>query len=193
VIVRSGAVGGVAGGETDPALTEIDRFGRFWRSPSCLSDLEFYVSSEGLNLSGDGTMRRQTLFATAVAAVSVLFSAPAFAQERVQVQFAPGNFGTMVTGEVTGDGYVDYLLGASAGQEMFVELVVTGSTGSGVVYFNILPPGSDGVAIYNGSIDGTTTTVTLPENGDYAIRVYQMGNDRDTGARAEFRIDLSIQ
>ena len=29
-----------------------------------------------------------------------------------------------------------------------------------LIYFNILPPGSDGVAIYNGSLD-------LPGDGDY--------------------------
>lgn len=115
------------------------------------------------------------------------------AQTTSDVQFAPGNFGTMVSGTIIGNEYLDYRLGAKGGQEMFVELKVTDSNGSGIVYFNILPPGSDGVAIYNGSMDGNTTTVDLPEDGTYTIRVYQMGNDRDTGKTSGFNIDLSIQ
>lgn len=117
----------------------------------------------------------------------------AMAQTKSEVKFAPGNFGTMVSGTITGQEYTDYLLGARAGQEMFVELTVTASNGNGSVFFNILPPGSDGVAIYNSSMDGNSTTVDLPRNGTYAIRVYHMGNDEDTGKTSGFNIDLSIQ
>lgn len=126
-------------------------------------------------------------------ATALCLAAPALAQDRIPVQFAPGNFGTTVSGRIIGHDYIDYLLGARAGQEMFVELNVTDSNGNGTVYFNILPPGSTGEAIYNGSIEGNTTTVGLPANGDYAIRVYQMGNDRDTGRTSGFTIDISIQ
>ncbi|WP_439123146.1 hypothetical protein [Marivita sp.] len=117
----------------------------------------------------------------------------AMAQETSDVKFAPGNFGTMVSGKITGQDYIDYRLGANAGQEMFVELSVTDSTGNGTVYFNILPPGSDGVAIYNASMDGNSTTITLPDSGTYAIRVYHMGNDEDSGKTSSFNVDLSIQ
>lgn len=117
----------------------------------------------------------------------------AAAQTVSDVTFAPGDFGTMVEGTVVGDDFIDYRLGASAGQEMFIELDVTDTNGSGTVYFNVLPPGSEGVAIYNSSMSGNTVTVDLPESGTYAIRVYQMGNDRDAGKTSGFRIDLSIQ
>jgi hypothetical protein len=126
-------------------------------------------------------------------AAFLCLAAPAMSQERVMVQFAPGNYGAMVSGSVTGRDYVDYILGARAGQDMFVELTVTESDGNGSVYFNILPPGSSGEAIYNGSMEGNSTTVDLPTRGDYAIRVYQMGNDRDTGKTSAFNIDISIQ
>ncbi|MFD1341592.1 hypothetical protein [Litorisediminicola beolgyonensis] len=130
----------------------------------------------------------------ALAAVAALaLTSAAWAQERTEVQFAKGNFGTMIEGSIEGDAYHDYLLGARGGQELFVELDVTDSTGSGTVYFNILPPGSDGVAIYNGSMDGTSFTQPLPEDGVYTIRVYQMGNDKDAGKTSAFRMDLSIQ
>ncbi len=115
------------------------------------------------------------------------------AQMTADVKFQPGNFGTMATGTITGDEYFDYKLGAKAGQEMFAELQVTDTNGDGVVYFNILPPGSDGVAIYNGSIDGNTARIDLPEDGDYTIRIYLMGNDRDTGKTVGYNLDLSIQ
>ncbi len=116
-----------------------------------------------------------------------------WAQQSAEVKFEPGNFGTMVSGTITGDAYFDYSLGAKAGQEMFAELQVSDTNGNGVIYFNILPPDSDGVAIYNGSIDGNTARIDLPEDGNYTIRVYLMGNDRDTGKTVGYNLDLSIQ
>lgn len=118
---------------------------------------------------------------------------PVWAQDSTPVQFAPGNFGTMLEGQVTGSGYVDYTLVARAGQEMFAELAVARTTGFGTAYFNILPPGSAGEAIFIGSTDGRTARITLPEDGTYTLRVYLMGNDRDTGAEVDFNLDLSIQ
>ena len=115
------------------------------------------------------------------------------AQTITEVKFAPGNYGTMVSGTISGDDYIDYQLGAKGEQKMFVELSLANSNGNGIVYFNILPPGSEGEAIYNSSINGNSTTVDLPDDGTYSIRVYQMGNDRDTGKTSGFNIDLSIQ
>ena len=124
---------------------------------------------------------------------SVPLAMPTLAQTVSDVKFKAGNFGAMVNGTIIGDEYIDYRLGAKKGQTMFVDLGVDGTNGSGTVYFNILPPGSDGVAIYNSSIDGNTTTVKLPSSGNYRIRVYQMGNDADAGKTSGFHIDLSIQ
>ncbi len=129
----------------------------------------------------------------AVTALLLTFGASVSAQMSADVKFQPGNFGTMVNGTVTGDEYFDYKLGAKAGQEMFADLTVSDTNGNGVIYFNILPPDSDGVAIYNGSIDGNTARIELPDDGDYTIRVYLMGNDRDTGKTVGYNLDLSIQ
>ena len=129
----------------------------------------------------------------AFAALLAVAGLPAAAQMTAEVKFQPGNFGTMVSGTVIGDEYFDYILGASGGQELFAELQVSDTNGNGVIYFNILPPDSDGVAIYNGSIDGNTARIDLPEDGDYTIRVYLMGNDRDTGKTVGYNLDLSIQ
>ncbi len=117
----------------------------------------------------------------------------ALGQEVSEVRFGAGDYGTTVEGRLTGPAYRDYRLDARSGQELFAELDVTGSDGTGTVYFNVLPPGSDGVAVYNGSMDGKTARLDLPEGGTYTIRVYQMGNDRDAGATSRFTLDLSIQ
>ena len=135
----------------------------------------------------------RTLFTPLALSMATVLALPALAQTQEEVRFQAGDFGTNVGGSITGQGYQDYLLGANAGQEMFAEMTVTGSTGNGTAYFNILPPGSNGVAIYNGSMDGNTTTVELPKSGEYTIRIYHMGNDADSGATTDYRLDLSIQ
>ncbi|MCT8159636.1 hypothetical protein [Pseudoruegeria sp. SHC-113] len=123
----------------------------------------------------------------------VLFALPATAQTTIPVQFERGTDSATLSGSIIGDEYTDYVLGARAGQQMNVGLSVEGTNGSGTVYFNILPPGSDGYAIYNGSIDGNDAFIELPENGDYTIRVYHMGNDRDTGKTSGFRLGVGIK
>ena len=129
----------------------------------------------------------------ALAAMLVtLHGAPSVAQTTIPVEFAAGAVSATVNGSVIGQDYADYVLGASAGQTMTVDLTVTGTNGDGVVYFNILPPGSDGEAIYNGSMDGRSASVELPQDGDYIVRVYLMGNDADTGKTVGFTIQVSI-
>ncbi|MEQ8697471.1 MAG: hypothetical protein RLO48_04475 [Bauldia litoralis] len=105
-----------------------------------------------------------------------------------RVEFEAGNDNASKKGKITGHGYHDYLLGAAAGQKMGVSLITEGTA-----YFNILPPDSDGTAIYNGSMDGPDAiNVDLPENGDYTIRVYLMGNDRDSGATVHYQLSMTI-
>jgi len=121
-------------------------------------------------------------------------TAPALAQMVADVKFQPGNYGTMVSGTITGNEYFDYRLGAKAGQEMFVELNVDGTNGNGSAFFNILPPGSQGEAIFIGSMnDGNSTKIELPKDGTYTIRVYLMGNDKDAGKTVGYNVDISIQ
>jgi hypothetical protein len=131
---------------------------------------------------------------TAIAALALsaaLLSLPAvalLAQSTARVQFAAGNDNAAVQSTVTGDEYRDYLLGAGSGQTMAVSLITEGSA-----YFNILPPGSTGEAIYNSSIDGNDATgIRLPANGDYTIRVYLMGADADENRTVPFTLSMTI-
>jgi hypothetical protein len=131
--------------------------------------------------------------AIAVAAVALASTSAVHAQRASNVQFTRGNYGTHLSGTISGREYFDYRISARRGQKLFVDLSVGGTNGDGSVYFNILPPGSRGQAIYNSSTGRNTTTVTLPRNGQYTIRVYLMGNDRSAGKTVGYEVDLSIQ
>ena len=107
--------------------------------------------------------------------------------KQVQVQFPKGKSGTTIQGSVTGNGTVDYVLRAAAGQTMTVKL-----SGGSTVYHNVLPPGSTGEALFVGSRDGERSTTTLPASGEYTVRVYQMGNAASSGKRSNFTLNVAI-
>jgi uncharacterized protein YraI len=117
---------------------------------------------------------------------------PAIAQDSVPIRFQPGATSTTINGTIIGNAYIDYVLGARAGQTMVVSLAVTGTNGNGSAFFNIVPAGQDFPALFNGSREGRRAEVTLPESGDWAIRVYLMGNDADTGKTVGYSIDVYI-
>ena len=97
------------------------------------------------------------------------------------VQFQRGSDTATLSGTITGAEYADYKLRANAGQKMSVALT-------------ILPPGSSGEAIFNGSTSPERYgQVTLPKNGDYTIRVYLMGNDRDTDKTVGYTVSVTIR
>jgi len=118
----------------------------------------------------------------------------AAAQSSSPIHFAKGSSSATLNGTIIGHEYADYVLGAKAGQTMIVKLTVAGTNGNGSAYFNILPPGSDGVAIFNGSMsaDGNGQIV-LPHSGNYTIRVYLMGNDKDAGKTVGYHVDVTIK
>jgi hypothetical protein len=131
--------------------------------------------------------RRQLLLGAALILSGV--ASQALAQAKTTVKFERGNDNTAVQGKVTGDGYHDYLLGAKAGQSMGVSLIADSSS----VYFNILPPGSGGEAIYNSSVNGNDATgIVLPKSGTYTVRVYLMGAAADGGKTVPFTLSMSI-
>jgi len=126
-------------------------------------------------------------------ALAALASSSAHAQDQVPIQFQPGTTSTTINGSVRGNEYIDYILNAAGGQTMVVSLTVTGTNGNGSAYFNILPAGQDYGGPYIGSTDDDNRAeITVPETGDWAIRVYLMGNDRDADRTVGFSIDVSI-
>ncbi|MEQ7874158.1 hypothetical protein ABDK56_09175 [Sphingomonas sp. ASV193] len=103
------------------------------------------------------------------------------------VNFARGRMATIIPGMIAGDQTRDYVVRANAGQTLRVRLA-----GSPIVYFNVLPPGSNDQAIFIGSNEGRNFSGTLSASGAYKIRVYQMRASARRGERGAFRLDISV-
>lgn len=122
-----------------------------------------------------------------VVGISLGLSSPILAQARERMKFQSGNDNAFAEASIRGKQYRDYLLAARKGQKMYVSLSPKGNA-----YFNILPPGSSGEAIYNAAMSGNDGNVTLPATGDYVVRVYLMGNDADTNRRVSYTLSVGI-
>jgi hypothetical protein len=130
----------------------------------------------------------------ALALLVLAFGPLATAQQVAHVQFPHGQDHATVNGAVRGDEYFDYVLRARAGQTLSAHLTIEGTNGDGTIYFNVLPPGSEGEAIFNGSTSASgNARVELPESGDYRLRVYLMGNDRDADKTVGYQVKISIR
>lgn len=127
--------------------------------------------------------------------LTLLFSAAsATAQDRQRISFDRGDTGISISATVTGKDFTDYVVTASEGQQMTASLAVTDTNGSGIAYFNILPPGSTGEAIWIGHMElDQTADIDLPSDGDYVLRVYLMGNDADTGKTVDYELRVDIE
>ena len=86
-----------------------------------------------------------------------------------KVQFAKGASSAIIKGQLKGDAMVDYVVRAAAGQTLSVKLQKTNAQN----YFNVMPPGSTGSAMFVGD-SGENYTGVLPADGDYIVRVYLM-------------------
>jgi hypothetical protein len=102
------------------------------------------------------------------------------------VQFAKDSSSATLQGSVKGDRSVDYTLRAAAGQTMTVAM------DSRLAFFNVLPPGSRDVAIYNSSIDGNRWSGVLEQAGVYTLRVYLMRNEARRGTAAPYTLKVGI-
>ena len=101
--------------------------------------------------------------------VGVVDASSAQGTRTERISFAAGTSGSVLQGRLQGDNIVDYVLDARSGQRMVVDM----STSNASAYFNVMPSGSP-EAIFIGNIDGGHFDGTLPESGDWVIRVYLM-------------------
>jgi hypothetical protein len=118
-------------------------------------------------------------FACAVAAAGI---------ETRPVQFAKGASSATVQGTIQGDQTVDYTVRARAGQTMTVKL----ATRNGANYFNVLPPGSNDVAIFVGSSGGNEWSGKLPADGEYKLRVYLMRSAARRNETASYTLTVGV-
>lgn len=122
-----------------------------------------------------------------IAIVLALVLAPALAPvaraadgiRRETVSFARGASSAEIKGSLKGRETIDYVIRAAAGQTLRVSLKGKSNPQN---YFNVLPPGSNDVAMFAGDAGGDTYQGLLPADGDYVLRVYLM---RAAGRRDE--------
>ena len=110
------------------------------------------------------------------------------ANESRPVHFAKGASSTTLEGTLKGDKTIDYKLRARAGQTMTVRL----KTDNGSNNFNVLPPGSNDVAIFVGSSNGNDWSGTLSADGEYTIRAYLMRNAARRNETAHYKLTIGI-
>jgi len=125
------------------------------------------------------------LLTSAVLTATVLSTAEAATS---QIAFTKGKSSAAVSGKIKGNDSNDYVLRASAGQTLIVDF----KAGKGTAYFNILPPGSSGEAIFVGSSEGDHFKASLPSDGDYTIRVYLMGASKDSDKTVGYSFKVAI-
>lgn len=131
------------------------------------------------------------LSAALTAALTLATAPSAHARDdirKVRVQFAPGKSSARLVGFIRGYQTVDYILRASTGQTMTVQL----KTANTANYFNVLPPGSDNVAIFIGSTKGNNFSGTLTQSGDFKIRVYLMRSAARRNEIARFTLTVGV-
>ncbi len=104
------------------------------------------------------------------------------------VKFAAGTSSSTINSKLKGYDTVEYKLGVTAGQKMSVQLDSRNSS----LYFNITAPGAN-EALYNSSINGNGTSVTIPSSGNYVIQVYLMRNAARRGETAEYALTLYVE
>jgi hypothetical protein len=129
---------------------------------------------------------RLLMMCVLVAASSSVLAADGI--ESRPLQFAKGTSSATVKGSLKGDKTIDYKLRAKAGQNMSVTL----KTSNGANYFNVLPPGSSGEAIFIGSTSGNEWTGTLPADGEYTVRVYLMRSAARRSETADYTLTVGI-
>lgn len=122
--------------------------------------------------------------------VATLAAVPAVADDmrRETVRFAPGSSSSTIKASVKGYQTVQYVLSVTAGQKMSVQLDSRNTS----LYFNVRARGAD-AAMYNSSIDGNGTSITIPSSGKYVINVYLMRNAARRNESASYDLTLYVE
>ncbi len=132
---------------------------------------------------------KQIVVATAVALMLAQTLAGVAAADsgirQENVQFAKGASSAVIKGQLKGDSTVDYVVRAAAGQTLSVKLQKTNAQN----YFNVMPPGSTGDAMFVGD-SGENYTGVLPADGDYIVRVYLMRPAARRGESSNYTVTI---
>ncbi|HRF60721.1 MAG TPA: hypothetical protein PLH94_12525 [Fimbriimonadaceae bacterium] len=124
---------------------------------------------------------------TVLAILVLSLAAFSFSQREVRVELKSGT--KSFEGSIKGRDYADYVVKAGAGQSLAVSLSAQGAR----PFFNVLPPGSQGEAMHNGSEFGSKMPARrLPSDGEYRVRVYLLGAAQSEGKTSRFRLTLTL-
>jgi len=104
------------------------------------------------------------------------------------VEFPRGRNAVAIAGRIQGREFIDYRLRAGAGQH----LAVTMKAANLGAYFNVLPPGSDNVAMYIGQIGGNRFDGVLPGDGDYTLRVYLVRSAARRNEATDYGLNVEL-
>jgi hypothetical protein len=128
------------------------------------------------------------LILSAVLLFSGLSTSECWAQDlpTERVAFEKGTSSATVEGSISGRETLDYLLNVREGQYLNISM----ASQNGGIYFNIMEPGEQYVAIYNGSINGNQFEGKTAKSGDYRIRVYLMKGAQNT--TANYRLEMIV-
>lgn len=121
----------------------------------------------------------------------LLFSSLAMSATAIEtrpIEFAKGASSATLKGSLKGSQTIDYTVRAQSGQTMSVTLATSNSSN----YFNVLPPGSNDVAVFIGSSGGNQWTGSLDASGEYKIRVYLMRSAARRSERANFTLTVAV-
>ena len=138
--------------------------------------------------ASQGFSRLLRRLATGALAVGFACAVGATGIETRPIQFAKGASSATVQGTIKGDQTIDYKLRARAGQTMSVKL----DTRHTANYFNVLPPGSNDVAIFVGSSGGNEWSGALPADGEYTVRVYLMRSAARRNESASYTLTVAV-
>ncbi len=135
------------------------------------------------------SLTRRALLGCALLAVALPPPARAQRESRtVRIDFDSSRTGATITDSIRGYAFVDYLLGARAGQRLAARM----TTSNGANYFNLMAPGEDVVAFFNGSMAENRYTGILTKSGDYTIRVYLMRSAARRNEVGRFRLEVTV-
>lgn len=125
----------------------------------------------------------------ALAAVLLSVAATCVAQDipSKPLVFEAGGKIALAEGRLVGDDTINYVLTARGGESV-TAVLESGSIG----YFNVLPPGSSGEAIFIGSSAGNRFSGTLAAPGEYRFRVYQMRASARRGEATDYTLRVEV-
>jgi len=106
-----------------------------------------------------------------------------------KIIFPAGKPSTVIKDTVKGRQTIDYEVTAKNGMVMSAIM----KTNHTAAYFNVLPPGSKGEAIFIGSTEGNNYSGTTSVAGTYKIRVYMMASAGRRNETAPFSLHIGLK